>query len=509
MRKISTDLFDLIQSLNPAEKRYFKLYAQRHSTGRKANYLRLFEAMNSQPEYDEDALRRKFKKEKFLQQFAVAKNYLYGMILDALTEIEDATDERFGVWRLKEQTALLFRKGLYKQCLKVLKRAKEKAYHLELYDELPYLLGYESNICLRNIIQRDKAEWLNTIAQEQGRALEILRQEHDLKLCYNQLTCVMDELWNHVADGKYAQKLHEIMQHPALSESVRPFTQSSARIYYNSHLLYYRFTENIEGSIRVLKEQIEFYRASPHYIRSSPSSYYFALLNLIVCLLDNSRHDEARKAMEDIDEAHTRYAFKITQRLQGILLEGYSSRLRLMYQTGDMTKADETLAIVERTLSLQSQSIAGDKSVGLRYYAAAVCFVLQRYEDALRYIHPLAQETLLSGKKIFYSEARLLHIILHFELGNYTIIEPLAEALRRFIAKHEMTFPFYDPLLRGLVKAAVQPTTEKRKQVLAKLEKTILSMNNIPHHHLAILWIRAKVQGLPFRSLSREVVVKP
>ncbi len=71
--KQSDDLFDLIKSLKKTEKRYFKIYATRHSE--QANSAKLFSAMEKMPEYDEAALRRIFSGEKFLDQLAVAKNY--------------------------------------------------------------------------------------------------------------------------------------------------------------------------------------------------------------------------------------------------------------------------------------------------------------------------------------------------------------------------------------------------------------------------------------------------
>ena len=47
-------LFQLVRSMTPPEKRYFRLFAQKESSV----YLQLFRAIEKQKEYDEAALRK-------------------------------------------------------------------------------------------------------------------------------------------------------------------------------------------------------------------------------------------------------------------------------------------------------------------------------------------------------------------------------------------------------------------------------------------------------------------
>ena len=55
----STDaLFQLIKSLEKSEKRNFKLYAKRNSSGEDLKITRLFDAMDKMEGYDEDLLLR-------------------------------------------------------------------------------------------------------------------------------------------------------------------------------------------------------------------------------------------------------------------------------------------------------------------------------------------------------------------------------------------------------------------------------------------------------------------
>src|SRR4051812_20858382 len=82
--KASDDLFKLIKGLNKAEKRFFKLYASRYDTQDKNNYMRLFDYVERQDEYDEAQLKEYFRHENFIRHLPSEKNYLYNMVLDSL-----------------------------------------------------------------------------------------------------------------------------------------------------------------------------------------------------------------------------------------------------------------------------------------------------------------------------------------------------------------------------------------------------------------------------------------
>lgn len=73
MIRHSDDLFQLIRSLSKSEKRHFKLSVSPY--GGEKKYLLLFDAIDAQKDYDETELRERFRDEKFIRQFNVAKRF--------------------------------------------------------------------------------------------------------------------------------------------------------------------------------------------------------------------------------------------------------------------------------------------------------------------------------------------------------------------------------------------------------------------------------------------------
>src|SRR5262245_6498315 len=140
--KPSSDLFNLIKSMHQTEKRYFKIYASKHIIGDQNKYVLLFDAIDQQAqstvgEYDEDKIKALFKKEKFIRQIHVAKNYLYHMILKSLHVYQSHASAEAELKELLHYEEILFAKQLYSQCPKVLKKAKKLAVK---YEKQVYLL---------------------------------------------------------------------------------------------------------------------------------------------------------------------------------------------------------------------------------------------------------------------------------------------------------------------------------------------------------------------------------
>jgi hypothetical protein len=67
--KVNNALFELVKAMSKSEKRYFKLMSSRHTIGKENNYVRLFDYLDKQSEYDEDLIFKTFKGEAFLNRF--------------------------------------------------------------------------------------------------------------------------------------------------------------------------------------------------------------------------------------------------------------------------------------------------------------------------------------------------------------------------------------------------------------------------------------------------------
>ena len=123
--KPSTELFDLIKSLTKSEKRFFKLSSSLQS-GEK-NYLKIFDYIEKQKKYDEEELKNNFSKTTFIRHLPSEKNHLYKLILKSLRAYYSDQSVSSQLKQEIKNVDILYKKALYKECRKFVKRAKKMA----------------------------------------------------------------------------------------------------------------------------------------------------------------------------------------------------------------------------------------------------------------------------------------------------------------------------------------------------------------------------------------------
>ena len=116
------NLFVLIKSLTKSEKRQFTLYVGRMDSNENSKFLSLFQLMDKMKRYDEKIILKKGIVTK--QQLSNLKAHLYKQILISLRMNPMHKNIRIQIREQLDFATILYQKGLYKQSLKVLEKAK-------------------------------------------------------------------------------------------------------------------------------------------------------------------------------------------------------------------------------------------------------------------------------------------------------------------------------------------------------------------------------------------------
>ncbi len=161
-------LYLLIHSLNKAEKRYFKRYAQRNARAAHSNYILLFDALARQRSYDEAKLKKSLKQYSFVKTLPQTKLLLQQLIYKTLRDLHDSRGTRAKIHALIESAELLSNKALHTQSFNAIQKAKNLAaahelfslqlrllqmeYHLLPYLQIEHELSEEALFNQRNVV---------------------------------------------------------------------------------------------------------------------------------------------------------------------------------------------------------------------------------------------------------------------------------------------------------------------------------------------------------------------
>ncbi|MEO6220555.1 MAG: hypothetical protein ABIO81_09015 [Ginsengibacter sp.] len=160
----SDTLFQLIHSLEKAEKRHFKLYIKRSSSKEDLKIIRLFDAIDKLDVYDEKQL-FKILPDITKPQLSNLKTHLYKQLLASLRLLKTNENIDLKLSEHLDNARLLYNKGLKLQSLNILEKAKELAKTNQKMNFLVQVISLEKKIETLHIT-RSTLEKTQILAEE-------------------------------------------------------------------------------------------------------------------------------------------------------------------------------------------------------------------------------------------------------------------------------------------------------------------------------------------------------
>ncbi len=291
------ELLDLIKSLSKSEKRYFKIFSLRYATKGGNKHVRLFDIIDRLPLYDENKILKKTSCTK--KQLNSQKSHLYELILRSLAIYNLEGDAEKKINKIVSHAKILFEKGLFAQCEKILLKAKHLAYQYEKYESLIEILSWERRVLVINP-QGD------TIQQKKDAI------QHEKKTTLKKIQNTDDYI--HLADNIYSfirtkgilrsenelQEFKNLINHVLLKKESQALTKEARRSLYSIYALFYQQVGDLAKSYDYFKKIAEMVGSSPEQIKEHPHIYLFSLNNLGLISHQLARYDELALVIEKI-----------------------------------------------------------------------------------------------------------------------------------------------------------------------------------------------------------------
>ncbi|MDZ4680134.1 MAG: hypothetical protein SH848_12810 [Saprospiraceae bacterium] len=189
MAGIQEDLFELIQTLSVAEKRYFKVVSN-SSKSSDIKYVILFDALCGLDYYDEQMLigklQRKLKNNSDKnpgKQLNQDMQYLYKVLLQAMRQYNHQTLINIQIQDMTFDGIFLRDRGLYRQADKRISRAKELAEKNHNYIALLELNRLERTL-IWSLNEANEEEKVEQLIAEKNEISKVLSEEMDYEDLY-------------------------------------------------------------------------------------------------------------------------------------------------------------------------------------------------------------------------------------------------------------------------------------------------------------------------------------
>lgn len=509
MKTVSDDLFRLIKALNKPEKGYFKKFAAKNATGSKQNYILLFDAIDSMDDYDEDLLRKKLKSESFIKQLAVYKVYLFNLILKSLHQYGayDNSESKLTEYLINVKT--LVSKNLYREALKILKKAKAMAYKFDKIKFLLEIISTERHIIMQ-MPQKNALELRREIYREQMKLYEKIGNFYQYSWLCDQMTILVDNEASHHSK-ETADRIEEIISHEYLKDEERPIGYYAKMNFYHTHLVYNGSRSDTQQIFHYLRKAIENAEANKQFIDENPQNYVIDLINyLLYCSYVKNKKEE-QETLEKISTLRQRLKLVIPKETD-IQIFYHASNVEMIIneRNGDMKKGRIKAKQVEKELLNYKNDIPINLKAVLINNLACFYFIDGNYEASLKNINVILNDSSLNLRNDVYEFARLFQLMIHLELGNYDLLEYLIQsAVKYFKSKNKKGYKLEDillPFFTKILKSRHEERKEIYEELLYRLNKIEKDSNGIISRGFFdyIAWVESKLNGKPLFEIIKE-----
>jgi len=492
-------LFELIRSLTKGEKRNFKLLTQITSSNKK--YVKLFDIVDCQEEYDENKVKSKFKGEAFVRQIAVQKNYLYNLILKSLSHYykKEEGELSTSVFQVK----ILIDKNLYAHARKLLRKVKEKAKTQERFYEYLQLLEYD-----RYILRQS----LNTKAFEAN----IREIEFEEKVTLEKVTNLVAyrHLWNRSYHFYYSfsnvrvesqlKAVRKLLEDPLLEDITRALSVRAKVNYLLLRNLEYGYSMEPDKLNKGSDMVIEILDRNPA-IRSEMYEIYIERLQLTWIHYHRTGHfGLAADRLRRLKEFDTRMSSAQRMVFEKYHLCGIAGSLNI----GDISGGLQFVESFEKGLKKFRGKMQKRTELQLYYLTAYFFLVAEMPEKALSWINAFLNEPRVEAFADMQSLARIMNLLIHFELGNLDLLEYKWKAAHRYIYKRDRLLEFEKSALSYLKRLAAEPDNDKRVSIFERMNADFTEIvknnyeNNMNNQLDLICWSESRFRRQPWHEVK-------
>jgi hypothetical protein len=414
--KPSLRLFFLIRSLSPEEKRQFLREARTGKKGSESLYLKLFLAVDAQAEYDEAAIRNQFAGTSFGKSLAFPKSHLYDSIMRSLERRHSGELESGGYRSALTQVEILASRGLPEQALRILDKGLNRACaHGRTLAVLEFLRWK------RRLVLRQQAEGF-------GEAIDdINREEHHWQhafLLEQKAVRIHDELYamfqsvrrksrptRQLRAGELKDELDVLFDEEKL-----PFAAQVAG--YRALAHYHHMQSDFAAVHAAYQQEVATWEAHPVQVKADPLRFirvFGQWLNSKAMIHDYSNllSEIARlRARPDLDDRGQMEVFQLT------------SSLELFYYINAGRPRDGFALVpkIEAGLEKHHNTMLPSARLGFFYNLALMLWMGKAPGRALKWVHRIVQSESGTVRQDIKSFAPLLEKVLHYELGNTSLL---------------------------------------------------------------------------------------
>ncbi|MFS4418447.1 hypothetical protein [Maribacter sp. 2307ULW6-5] len=499
-------LFVLIKSLSKSEKRQFKLYVGRLGVNTDAKFLALFNHLDKLRHYDEKTILSSGIVKK--AQLSNLKAHLYKQILVSLRLNPVNQNIRVQIREQLDFATILYQKGLYRQSLKILDKAKSVAMDNEEKNIAYEIVELEKIIETQYITRSigDRANELAVQAKELSGQNVMTSKLSNLSL---QLYGMMLKVGYVRSDADY-RRVKEYFDGHLPKYDLETLGFREKLWLYKAHLWYSFLTQDFLSCYRYARKWVDLFEDNKEMIYLNPVFYLKGNHYLLESLFYVKYSSQFKETLDTLEAVLNEKEFPKNDNIASLaFLYLNANKLNLHFLEGTFEKGLYLVRIVEYGINKHKDRIDQHHVMVLYYKIACLYFGVGDNKACIGYLKKIIDNRKLKMREDLMCFARVLSLVAHYEAGMDYHLEVQLKSTYKFLLKMNDMHAVQKEMIKFLrnlggiypheLRAAFQDLhTELKKYEDHPYEKRAFLYLDI------ISWLESHLQNKPVSQIIRE-----
>ena len=499
-------LFILVKSLSKSEKRQFKLYVGRLGVNADAKFIALFNLMDKTREYNEKTILDSGIVKK--SQLSNLKAHLYKQILISLRLNPVNQNMRVQIREQLDFATILYQKGLYKQSLKILDKAKTIAIDNE-----------EKNIAYE-IVELEKIIETQYITRSiPDRADELAIQAKELS-AHNVMTSKLSnlslQLYGWMLKVGYAKSDEDLVRVEKYFKKQLPKYNIDDLGFreklwlYKAHLWYSFLTQDFLSCYKYANKWVDLFYEHKEMITMNPVFFLKGNHYLLESLFYVKYSSQFKKTLDALEAMVESKAFPKNDNLSSLVfLYINSNKMNLHFMEGTFSKALYLVKIIEYGIGKHRDRIDEHHIMLLYYKIACLYFSLGDNKTCIQYLKKIISNKNLKMREDLMCFARVLSLVAHYEAGMDYHLEVQLKSTYKFLLKMDDLHEVQKEMIKFLRNLGNIYPSDLRKE-FQKLHTELKKYEDHPIEKRAFLyldvisWLESHLENKPVADIIRE-----
>ncbi|GMN04960.1 hypothetical protein MTsPCn5_03480 [Croceitalea sp. MTPC5] len=499
-------LFILVKSLSKSEKRQFKLYVGRLGVNTDAKFLALFNLLDKMKAYNERQILENDIVKK--AQLSNLKAHLYKQILVSLRLNPVNQNTRVQIREQLDFATILYQKGLYKQALKILDKAKGNAIENE-----------EKNVAYE-IVELEKVIETQYITRSiPDRADELSRQAKELSdhnVMTSELSNLSLQLYSMMLKVGYVRNDEDL-------ENVKDYFDAHLPGYdietlgfrerlwlYKAYLWYSFLTQDFLSSYKYASKWVDLFYDNEEMIYLNPVFFLKGNHYLLESMFYIKYRSQFKETLERLEQIVNNKEFSKNDNIVSLaFLYLNSNKLNLHFLEGTFEKGLYLVTIIEYGIKKHRDRIDEHHIMLLYYKIACLYFGNGDNKNCIAYLKRIILNKNLKMREDLMCFSRVLSLVAHYEAGMDYHLEIQLKSTYKFLLKMNDLQAVQKEMIKFLRSLGDIYPNELRNE-FQKLYNELKKYEDHPYEKRAFLyldilsWLESHLQNKPVATIIRE-----